>query len=346
MKLKKLLSMGLILSVTTSTLVGCSSTKEETDAKGDESKALKIALVSDVGGINDESFNQSAWEGLQKAEKELGIEVQVFESKQAADYVPNVENAIDEDADLVIGVGFQMDAAIKDAASNYPEKKFAIIDHEYGNEQPENVNSLMFKAEEASYLVGLIAGKKSETGAVGFIGGTKSPVIEKFEYGYLAGAEAASATKVLRQYADTYADAAKGKAISNQMYNSDVDIIFTAAGSTGNGAIEAAKESNKMAIGVDKDQNSLAPDNVITSAMKRVDTAVYSTIEKLVNGEFKGGEVTVFGLNEDGVGIAPSTGKNVDAEILAFVEEQAEKIKKGEIKVPSNEDEYKKFKQQ
>ena len=344
MKLKKILSMGLILSITASALIGCSSSNEDDTEKGDESKPLKITLVSDVGGINDESFNQSAWEGLQKAKDDFGVEVQVLESRQAADYVPNVEEAVDNGSDLVIGVGFTMDSAIKDAALSYPDKKFAIIDCEYGAEQPENVNSLMFNAEEASYLVGLIAGKKSETGAVGFIGGTKSAVIESFEYGYLAGAEAAGATKVLRQYADTYTDAAKGKAIAQQMYNTNADVIFSAAGSTGNGAIEAAKEADKMAIGVDKDQNSLAPNNVITSAIKRVDMVVYSTIQDLVKGEFKGGEISTFGLSEDGVGIAPTTDKNVDVEILAFVEEQAEKIKNSEIKVPSNEEEYKNFK--
>ncbi|MGL5316666.1 MAG: BMP family lipoprotein [Peptostreptococcaceae bacterium] len=343
MKLKKLLSIGLILTVTASTLVGCSSNKEDDKATGNTTEPLKITLVSDVGGINDESFNQSAWEGLQRAKKELGVEVTVLESKQAADYVPNVEEAVDNDSDLIIGVGFQMDAAIKDAALNYPDKNFAIIDHEYGEEQPENVNSLMFNAQEASYLVGLIAGKKSETGVVGFIGGTESPVISSFEYGFVAGAEAAGATKVLRQYANTYSDAAKGKSIAQQMYSNSADVIFTAAGSTGNGAIEAAKEADKMAIGVDKDQNSLAPDNVITSAMKRVDEAVYSTIEDLVNNEFKAGEVSVFGLNEEGVGIAPTTDKNVDSEILTFVEEQAEKIKSGEIKVPATEEEYKTF---
>ncbi|MGL6105878.1 BMP family lipoprotein [Romboutsia sp.] len=346
MNLKKLLSMGIILSVTTSALVGCSSSKEDAGAKDDASNPLKVTLVSDLGGINDESFNQSAWEGLKKAKDELGVDVQVIESKQTADYVPNVESAVDEGSDLVIGVGFQMEAAIKDAAINYPDTKFAIIDFEYGDEQPENVNSIMFKAEEAAYLAGLIASQKSETGTVGFIGGTKVPIIETFEYGYLAGAEAGGSSKVLRQYADTYADASKGKAIANQMYSNNADVIFCAAGSTGLGAIESAKENNKMAIGVDKDQNALAPENVITSAMKRVDTAVLNTINDLVNNKFKGGEVSVFGLAEDAVGIAPTTSKNVDPEILKLVEEHAEKIKKGEIKVPKTEDEYKKFKQQ
>lgn len=335
MQLKKILSLGLVLSLTATSLIGCSSGSES-----EGSDKLKITLVSDVGGINDESFNQSAWEGLQRAEKELGVEISVIESTQAADYAPNIEQAVDNDSDLVIGVGFTMDKAIEEAATNYPDNKFAIIDHAYEN-QPENVNSLMFNAQEAAYLVGVIAAKKTETNKVGFIGGTKSPVIESFEYGFLAGAKSVSKDiEVLRQYADTYTDAAKGKAIANQMHADDVDVIFTAAGSTGNGAIEASKESGKMAIGVDKDQNSLAPENVITSAVKRVDMVVYNTVNDLVNEEFKGGQVSVYGLKEEGVGIAPTTDKNVDEEILAFVKEQSEKIKSGEITVPKNEQEY------
>lgn len=341
MQIKKILSLGIVLSLTTSMLIGCSS-----DESKDEKSAqdLKITMVSDIGGINDQSFNQSAWEGLKMAEKELGVNVEVIESKQASEYAQNVETAIDNDSDLVIGIGFQMDAAISDAAKHYPDQKFAIIDHSY-EEQPKNVNSIMFNAEEASYLVGLIAGKKTETGKVGFIGGTRNPIIESFEYGFLAGVDASgNDVTALRQYADTYSDASKGKAIANQMHKDNVDVIFTAAGDTGSGAIEAARENNKMAIGVDKDQNSLAPQNVITSAIKRVDMVVFNTIKDLVNGEFKGGEVSVYGLKEDGVGIAPTTEKNVDPEIIEFVKEQSEKIKNGEIKVPVNKEEYDKMK--
>lgn len=338
---KKMLCLGVILSLTASTLVGCSSSNEGSDTSLD---TLKITMVSDLGGINDQSFNQSAWEGLKKAEKELGVEVNVIESKQASDYAPNIEIAVENESDLVIGIGFQMDQAVQDAALNYPDQKFAIIDHAF-EKQPENVNSIMFNAQEAAYLTGLIASKKSQTNTVGFIGGTKNPIIESFEYGFLAGVEATDkGTKVLRQYADTYADAAKGKAIANQMHNNNVDVIFTAAGDTGSGTIEAARENNKMAIGVDKDQNSLAPENVITSAIKRVDMVVFNTVNDLVNGEFKGGEVSIYGLKENGVGIAPTTSKNVDAEILTFVKEQSEKIINGEITIPTNQEEYDKIK--
>ena len=340
MTIKKLISLGLVLSITSSVLVGCSSS----EGNSNESDKLKVTMIADLGGINDQSFNQSAWEGLQKAEKELGVEVNVLESKQVSDYEANVETAIDEGSDLVIGIGFQMDEAIKNAANSYPDQKFAIIDHQY-EEQPSNVNSIMFKAQEAAYLVGLIAAKTSESGKVGFIGGTKSPVIESFEYGFLSGVESVgNGVKVLRQYADTYTDAAKGKAIANQMQKNGADIIFTAAGSTGLGAIESAKENNNKAIGVDMDQNFVAPETVITSAIKRVDNVVYNTVKDLKEGNFKGGKVSVFGLKEDGVGIAPSTKNFVSEDVLKFVNEQAEKIKSGEIVVPTNEEEYNKLK--
>ncbi|MGX4600596.1 BMP family lipoprotein [Faecalimicrobium sp. JNUCC 81] len=340
MKIRQLLYLGIILSLTSSMLIGCSLSKEKEKKTSD---TIKVTMVSDVGGINDQSFNQSAWEGLKKAKDELGVEVNVIESKQQSDYAPNVETAVEQDADLVIGIGFQMDEAIKDAAKHYPNQKFAIIDHSY-EDQPENVNSIMFNAQEAAYLVGIVAAKKSETGTVGFIGGTKNPIIESFEYGYLAGVDAAgNNTRVLRQYADTYTDASKGKAIANQMHSNNVDVVFTAAGDTGSGSIEAAKENNKMAIGVDKDQNSLAPNNVITSAIKRVDMVVYNTVKDLVDGKFKGGEVSVYGLKEDAVGIATTTNKNVSEDIINFVNEQAKKVQNGEIIVPVNQEQYDKF---
>ncbi len=340
MKFKKLISLSLVTVMVGASLVGCSSTNS---SNNDSSDKIKVTMIADVGGINDQSFNQSAWEGLQRAGEDFDIDFNVLESKQAADYETNVETAIDEGADLVIGIGFTMDKAIGNAAKNYPEQKLAIIDYAF-EDQPSNVKSLMFKSEEASYLAGLVAGKTTQTNKVGFIGGTKGNIIESFEYGYKAGVfDSNKDVEVLAQYASTYSDSAKGKSIANQLHASNTDIIFTAAGETGNGAIEAARENNKYAIGVDKDQSYLAPENILTSAIKRVDSVVYETVKELVNGEFAGGEVMYYGLKEDGVGIPESTSKLVDKEILDFVNEQAEKIKNGEIKVPSTDKEYNKY---
>jgi len=305
---------------------------------------IKIAMVTDVGGVNDQSFNQSAWEGLKRAEKDFGIKVAYKESKQDADYSPNMETLTDAGYDLIWGIGFLMGDAIKDTAEINPDQKYAIIDFAYGPETPKNVACAVFQEEEPSFLVGYIAGKMTKTNKVGFVGGIKFPLIEKFEYGYMAGVKLANPeVEVLRQYAESFTDAAKGKAIANNMFQQGADIVFHASGGVGDGVIEAAKEKGKWAIGVDKDQNFLAPDNVLTSAMKRVDNAIYDIGKKLINGEFAGGQTVVYNLKNDGVGIAPTSDKHVPAEILAEVDGLIAKIKAGEIVVPATQADFDKF---
>lgn len=306
-----------------------------------ESAPLKYGMITDVGGVNDQSFNQSAWEGMKKAEADLGIKVNYLESKTDADYVPHIETMVDGNNGLILGVGFKMGDAIQEAAANYPDQQFAIIDYSYDPQIP-NVTGILFKANEASFLVGLIAGKMSQSGKVGFVDGMDTPVMNEFGYGYYAGVLTANPeAQVFGQYADSFSDPAKGKAIANQMFSYDCDIIYAAAGDTGNGVIEAAKEKNKWAIGVDRDQNYLAPDNVLTSAMKRVDVAVFDMAQKLKDGTLKGGETVVYGLESGGVGIAPTSDKHVPKEILDYVEEMKAKIASGEIKVPATAEEFK-----
>lgn len=347
MKLKKLITLGLTVVMSASILVGCGSstdTEENKASDNGEDKVFKIGMVTDVGGVNDESFNQSAWTGLQNIEKEFGkekVQVKYLESKQDADYIPNLETFIDEDMDLIIGVGFKLADAIQEASKNYPESQFALIDAAY-EEQPQNVTSLLFEDNVSAYLTGLIAGKMTETNKVGFIGGVSGEVIDRFDYGFRAGVEASNPdAEVVVQYANSFTDSALGKSIANQMHKDNVDIILSAAGAVGIGAIESAKENNKKAIGVDQDQNKLAPDNVITSAMKNIDVAVYNLVESMIEGNYKGGEVIVNTLSMNGVGIAPTSDKNVPPDVLTYVQEQADKIKAGEIKVPQNEKEYK-----
>jgi basic membrane protein A len=305
---------------------------------------IKIAMVTDVGGVNDQSFNQSAWEGLKRAEKDFGIKVAYKESKQDADYSPNMETLTDAGYDLIWGIGFLMGDAIKDTAEINPDQKYAIIDFSYGDETPQNVACAVFQEEEPSFLVGYIAGKMTASNKVGFVGGIKFPLIEKFEYGYMAGVKLANPdAEVLRQYAESFTDAAKGKAITNNMYQQGADIVFHAAGGVGDGVIEAAKEKGKWAIGVDKDQNFLAPDNVLTSAMKRVDNAIYDIGKRLIAGEFAGGDTVVYNLKNDGVGIAPTSDKHVPVEILKEVDDLVAKIKAGEIVVPATKEAFDKF---
>lgn len=340
MKFKKLAALSTAVIMSASMLVGCgnSETKENAD------KTLKIGMVADIGGINDESFNQSAWEGLQQAEKDFGIEVKVIESKQASEYLQNMESLLDEDVDMVIGVGYTMKEDIQKQAENYPDKQFVLIDETYDN-IPENVTPILFRENEAAYLTGLVAGKMTKANNVGFIGGIQTPVVSKFEYGYKAGVKEANEKATVNvQYAGTFSDAAKGKSIANQMYGNGSDIILAAAGGTGLGSIESAKEQNKYAIGVDRDQSDLAPNNVLTSALKKVNVGVYDTVKEFVEGKLISGQEKVYGLKEDGVGIPESTKNLVPQDIIDYVNSMIEKVKSGEIKVPATEAELKAFK--
>ena len=333
MTFKKIATLAMATVVSASLLVGCSGNNES--ASDDK---VTVAMITDVAGVNDQSFNQSAWEGLQKAEKELGIEVKYLESKQDSDYATNIETLVDEDVDLILGVGMKLADAIKEGSELYPDQNFVLVDEEI---DASNVKNILFKAEESAYLAGLIAGKTTKTNNVGFIGGMELPVIDTFKYGYMAGVKAANPdAKVQAQYANSFTDQAKGKAIANQMYSNGADIVFTCGGDVGTGAIEAAKENNKFAIGVDRDQSDLAPQNVLTSAIKRVDAGVFETVKSYVNGTFEGGTTTTYGLEENAVGVPDTTKNLVSQDILDLVEETITKLKNKEITVPKNEEEY------
>ena len=333
MTFKKIATLAMATVVSASLLVGCSGNNES--ASDDK---ITVAMITDVAGVNDQSFNQSAWEGLQRAEKELGIEVKYLESKQDSDYATNIETLVDEDVDLILGVGMKLSEAIKEGSELYPEQNFVLVDEEI---DASNVKNILFKAEESAYLAGLIAGKTTKTNNVGFIGGMELPVIDTFKYGYMAGVKAANPdAKVQAQYANSFTDQAKGKAIANQMYTNGADIVFTCGGDVGTGAIEAAKENGKYAIGVDRDQSDLAPQNVLTSAIKRVDAGVFETVKSYVNGTFEGGTTTTYGLEENAVGVPDTTKNLVSQDILDLVEETITKLKNKEITVPKNEEEY------
>jgi basic membrane protein A len=309
-----------------------------------QTKNMKVGMVTDVGGVNDQSFNQSAWEGLQKAKKDLGIKASYQESKQDADYAANLDTLLESNNDLIWGIGFKMADAILKAAKQNPKQKYAIIDFSFGDKTPTNVVGVMFKAEEGAFLAGYIAAKSSKTNSIGFIGGMSVPIIHAFQYGFKAGAKYAnSKINVLEQYSESFTDAAKGKAIANSMLGKNVDVVFHAAGAVGDGVIEAVKEKNKMAVGVDRDQNYLAPKNVITSSMKRVDNAIFNVVSELKKGNFKGGSTINYGLKDGAVDIAPTTSKMIPAVLLKEVEELKKKIADGKITPPADEKAYNNF---
>ena len=323
---------------TTSAAGSASSTKSgsTTTAKSD----LKVGLITDVGGIHDHSFNETSWKGLEKAKTDFGVEINYLESKTDADYSSNIESFVDEDYDLIVCVGFKLAEATKKAAESHPDKKFAIID-DASNASLPNVTCLTFKQEQASYLVGYVAGLVTKKNNVGFVLGMASEMMNKFGYGYLAGVYAANPKATVQQIdANNFADPAIGKTSATTMITNGADVIFHAAGGTGVGVIQACQENKISAIGVDTDQSSLAPDTVITSAMKRVDNAVYDSVKQLVEGTLKGGEV-VYDLSKGGVDIAPTT-KLLSEDVLKKVEEVKAKILSGEIVVPGTKAEFEK----
>ena len=339
MKFKKLISLSLTMIISAGILVGCGSSDGDSATEG----KIKVGMITDVGGVHDESFNQSSWEGLQATQKELGkdkLDVNYLESTQDSDYKPNIEQFVEDEYDLIIGVGYKLANELETAAKNYPDQQFAIIDHTY-EKQPENITSLSFESNESSYLAGLIAAKKTETNKVAFIGGIKSATLDKFEYGFRAGVKAANPKCELTvRYLNSFSDSALAKSVANQMHKDGVDVIYTAAGAAGTGAIEAAKENNKMAIGVDVDQSPLAPDNIISSTMKNVNVSIVNLVGEILEDNYQGGQVIVNTLASGGVGLSDTTKDHVSKDILDYVNEQAGKIKSGEIVVPENEKQY------
>ncbi|MDI7246848.1 MAG: BMP family ABC transporter substrate-binding protein [Bacillota bacterium] len=305
-------------------------------------QAMKAGMVTDIGGLGDQSFNDAAYRGLQKAKDELGAEINVVESKKMDDYEPNLRSLADQKYDITWAIGFLMTDALNNVAPQYPDLKFGIIDSVV--EQP-NVASVTFKEEEGSYLLGIIAATMTKTGTVGFVGGMDVPVIEKFEAGYVAGVRTVNPdVKVLIGYTGKFDDPAKGKEVALAQFGQGADIVFHASGACGIGVIEAAKEKGEgfWAMGVDSCQHHLAPDNVLSCMMKRVDVAVYDATSKVKDGTFEATHY-VYGLKEDGVGPCDETSKHVPQEVLDKVNAYKEKIVAGELVIPSTRAELETF---
>ena len=317
------------------------SSEEETEAETEEDidgTGFKIGMVTDVGGVNDGSFNQSAWEGLQRAGEAFGCEVKYIESKGDADYVPNIESFLDEDYDLIVCVGYMMADAVRDAAELYPDQKFAIID-DASNADLDNVTCMMFEQEQASYLVGLAAGYTTESNIVGFVTGAANETMNSFGYGYCAGVLDANPDATILQYnANNFGDASGGKTAVNTMVTKGADVVFHAAGGTGIGVIDGCKENKIWAIGVDSDQSPLAPETILTSALKRVDNACYDATKKTILGTLEGG-IETYDLAAGGVDIAPTT-DNLSKDVLEKIEDAKKDIIAGDLVVPKNQEEF------
>lgn len=343
--MKKIVSLLLAISMMAVVVTGCTSAESD---KGEElGNDSSVIMVADVGGVNDQSYNQGAWEGLQEFQKQTGTKASFIETIQMSDLATNFDKAVDGEHDLIWGIGFNTANPLKESAKMNPELTYAIVDHDFDDEILDNVTSAMFNVEEASYIVGYIAGLTTETNQVAYIGGMRSPVMDLFEYGFKAGVnhaakELGKEINVEVQIAESFSDAAKGKAIAASLYNDGSDIIFVAAGATGNGVIEQAIEEDKWVIGVDRDQSYLAPDNVLTSALKHVGVVTNDLSKRVVDGEDLGGQIIRYGLENEGVGI-PENNPNMDPAVYEKALEIKDLIIKGEIDPPYNEDTYNEF---
>ncbi len=269
--------------------------------------AFPVGLVFDIGGRGDKSFNDSAYEGLERAQQELGVTFTTLETSEGSDREAQLRQLAAGEARLVFGVGFLFTDDIKALAREFPNQKFACVDYTVtpGDELPPNLAALKFREEEGSFLVGALAGLLTKTNKVGFVGGMEIPLIRKFQAGFVAGVKAVNPrANVIVKYAGTtgaaFKDPTKGKELGLSEYHAGADIIFHASGSTGLGVFEAARELKKLAIGVDSDQYDEAPGVVLTSMVKRVDIAVLETIRQVKSGEWKPG-VHEFGLGDQGV---------------------------------------------
>lgn len=328
---KKIFSLVLVTVLVLSLAVGCTT---------NDNSGFVVGMITDTGGLGDQSFNDSAWLGLEKAEKELKVQRKVLESQSADDYGPNLTSFAEEKANLIIGVGFLFEESMKAAAEQFPEQKFAVVDTVI---DAPNVASLTFANYEGSYLVGVAAGLVTETNKIGFIGGMKFPLIEEFEYGFRAGVKAVNPdAEVFVQYADSFEDASKGKEIALAQNQMGADVIYHAAGGVGVGLMQAAEEKGFWAIGVDQDQSALAPKNVLCSAIKRVDTSTFEITKAAKEGKFEGGKVYVFDVKNDGMGYSDDAG-NLPEDVKAVMEEHKQAIIDGKIAVPKVEAEFNEF---
>ncbi|MBU9917590.1 MAG: BMP family ABC transporter substrate-binding protein [Fusobacteriaceae bacterium] len=330
--MKKVLMLLAMLAMVV--LTACGSKKEAAEApKTTEAKPLKVGIVLSIGGLGDKSFNDSAYRGLEMAQKDLGIEFKYVEPASPSEDEGYLREYAEAGYDLVIATGFLMKDATEKVAKDFPDVKFALIDEVSAL---PNVASLLFAEDQGSFLVGALAAMMSKTGNVGFVGGMEIPLIQKFQKGYEMGAKYVNKdAKVGVLYtsgSNPFNDPVRGKENALSLIKQGADVVYHAAGGTGVGVIEAAKESKVFAIGVDSNQDGLAQGTVLTSMIKNVDIAVYNTIKAVKEGTFKAGEQRL-GVAEGGVGTTDFefTKDIIGAENIAKLEQIRKDIIDGKI---------------
>jgi basic membrane protein A len=298
---------------------------------------IKIAFVTSESGMGDRSFNDMMDQGMKRAVKELDIDYVIIQPRSISEFQPSLARAAAQDFDIIIGSSFDMIKPMQAVAASFPNQKFGLVDVGPDPIAP-NVVSSVTKDWEGSFLVGVIAAKVSKTGTIGFVGGKDIPIIHRFFVGYDYGSKMAKPeVKVLESYSGTFTDPAAGKEYTLALVNQGSDINFAVAGATSAGVIDAAKSSNTFAIGVDSNQNYMAPGHVLTSMVKRVDTQAFDMIKSVVDGTFKGGTVHYYGLKEGGVDAAMDEYNRglIPDDVLKQVDELRQKVISGEIVVPN-----------
>ncbi|HMN98277.1 MAG TPA: BMP family ABC transporter substrate-binding protein [Miltoncostaeaceae bacterium] len=325
-------------------VVACGDDDDSAGASSDTTAApvsdTTVGLVSDVGKFNDRSFNQSALEGLERAEAELGVDGSPIESKSASDYIPNLTSLARDDTSVIIGVGFLMADALDTVATQFPDNNFAIVDYPYEalKNKPSNVRGLTFATNENSYLIGYLAAKQVQKQGgkqiISAVGGQKIPTVTIFIAGYTAGAKAANPNvKVLVDYSQEFVQQAPCKELALDQIAKGSQAVFQVAGGCGLGALSAAADKDVWGIGVDRDQSDLGP-HILTSAVKRVDTSVFDTTKAVEDGTFKGGQDQTFDLANDGVALG-KVSPEVSQDILDEVDDLKQQIIDGTITVPT-----------
>ena len=299
---------------------------------------IKVAVVTDVGGLNDKGFNALAAVGAKQAQSELGVKSRVYISKTAADYIPNLTSAVRAGHTLVIANGFLMGDSIAAVAKRFPNTNFAIIDFPWValKGKPSNVRGLVFREAEAGYLAGVAAATVAKGAAVSFVGGQAVPAVVAFRAGFIAGAKKTNGkTKVLSGYSEDFVDTAKCKELALNQISQGSKVVFAAAGGCGIGALDAAKERNVWGIGVDKDQSFLGS-HILTSATKKVDLAVFTTASQVVEDTFKGGTDGVFTVKNSGVGYGKVSSRAPNRKaLIAKLDAVSKQLAAGKIKPPT-----------
>ncbi len=333
-------ALGLV-AVVAAVAAGCGGSDETsgstttTSTETTPSTALKVGLVADAGELNDNGFNELAYNGLKRAERELGIKGRVVEANSAADYVPNMTTLARQGYDLIIGVGFAQGDAIAAAAKRFPDTNFAIVDVDQASlkGKPANVQGLLFREQQVGYLVGYLAAlsaRRAGAESISAVGGFKEPPVDRYIAGYRAGADAAvPGTKVTWGYSQDWEDQAKCKEMALNQIAAGSKVVFQVAGGCGLGALSAAQDENVWGIGVDADQSFLGP-HVLTSALKGVDSAVFLTIKALQDGTFQGGKNVDFGIDQVGVGLGKVSPK-ANKQDVAATQKVEQKLADGEI---------------